>query len=70
MPWPMPAGGPRPWRGRPGVGIGQVTAISESTQSIGPEPLYRAALDSVAKAPVEPGTQEVQATVSVTFAIE
>jgi uncharacterized protein YggE len=53
-----------------GVGIGQVTAISESTQSIGPEPMYRASLDTVAKAPIEPGTQEVQATVSVTFAIE
>jgi uncharacterized protein YggE len=54
-----------------GVRLGSVTAISEGFGG-GPEPYYaeggaRLALD--AAAPIEPGTQDVQASVTVTFAI-
>ncbi|MBA2361801.1 MAG: SIMPL domain-containing protein [Actinobacteria bacterium] len=54
-----------------GVDVGRVTAISESLSG-GPE-IYegRVAMDSSAsKVPIEEGTQEIQASVSVTFAIE
>lgn len=56
--------------GAAGVGLGQVTSISESPQFVGPELAYRAAADSAAPVPIEKGTQEIQATVTVTFAIE
>ncbi len=54
-----------------GVQLGSVTAISEGFSG-GPEPYYaggaeRAVLDKAA--PIEPGTQDVQASVTVTFAI-
>ena len=53
-----------------GIQLGSVTAISEGVSG-GPEPYYaeggaRLALDS---APIEPGTQDIQASVTVTFAI-
>jgi uncharacterized protein len=51
-----------------GAEVGRVTAISE-TQQPGPE-VWRAMDTAVADAPIEKGTQEIQATVSVTFAIE
>jgi uncharacterized protein YggE len=56
-----------------GVGLGRVTAITEGYG--GPQPLMYAA-DVRAKAaearpvPIEPGTEDVQATVTVTFSIE
>ena len=55
-----------------GVSLGSVTAITEGFSGGGPEPYYaggaeRAVLDKAA--PIEPGTQDVQATVTVTFAI-
>jgi uncharacterized protein YggE len=53
-----------------GVQLGTVTAMTEGFNG-GLEPMYaygaaRVALD---KAPIEPGTQKIQATVTVTFAI-
>jgi uncharacterized protein len=53
-----------------GVHLGQVTAITEGFSG-GPEPYYadKLASTSAARAPIEPGTQDVQATVTVTFAI-
>ena len=54
-----------------GVQLGSVTAITEGFSG-GPQPYYaegaRLAMDSKA-APIAPGTQDVQATVTVTFAI-
>lgn len=53
-----------------GVRLGAVTAISETGAAI-PGPMELRALDAAATAPpIEKGTQEIQATVSVTFAIE
>jgi uncharacterized protein YggE len=53
-----------------GVRLGSVTAITEGSSG-GPEPYYAQARLAVADkaAPVEPGTQDVQASVTVTFAI-
>ena len=53
-----------------GVELGPVTAISESPQIVGPELAYRASDSAASAVPIEKGTQEIQATVSVTFAIE
>jgi uncharacterized protein YggE len=51
-----------------GVQLGPVTAIDEHGN--GPEPYYPVALaQRSADAPIEPGRQQVQATVRVTFAI-
>jgi uncharacterized protein YggE len=54
-----------------GVGLGRVTAIVEGFSG-GPEPLMapRASADVASSAPIRPGTEEIQATVTVTFAIE
>jgi uncharacterized protein YggE len=55
--------------GEAGASLGRVLRIEESpVVSGGPMPMeQRAAADS--STPVEPGTQEVQATVSVTFSL-
>jgi uncharacterized protein len=53
-----------------GVDLGAVIAMSESPQMVGPELAYRAADSAASSVPIEKGTQEIQATVSVTFAIE
>jgi uncharacterized protein YggE len=52
-----------------GVRLGRVTAMTEGFAG-GPQPYYEGAarLDK-ADAPIEPGTQDTQATVTVTFAI-
>ncbi len=53
-----------------GVGVGRVTAIVEGVQ---PGGFYesRTAVDgAAAEVPIEKGTEEIQATVTVTFAIE
>ena len=51
-----------------GVQLGRVTAVTENGNE--PEPYYPVALaKSSADAPIEPGRQQVQATVRVTFAI-
>jgi uncharacterized protein YggE len=50
-----------------GVKVGQVISISESSEPSGPIAYDTAALS--AGAPIEPGKQDVEATVSVTFAI-
>jgi uncharacterized protein len=51
-----------------GVQLGPVTAITENGNA--PEPYYPVALaQRSADAPIEPGRQQVQATVRVTFAI-
>jgi uncharacterized protein YggE len=50
-----------------GVSLGEVTAIVEGSQ---PQPFYATAERALdAKAPIEPGTEEVTAAVTVTFAI-
>ncbi len=54
-----------------GVRLGSVTAITEG-YSGGPQPYYAAGAERLAldkAAPIEPGTQDVQASVTVTFAI-
>jgi uncharacterized protein len=52
-----------------GVQLGRVTALTEGSSG-GPQPYYEGAM-RLAKtdAPIEPGTQDSQATVTVTFAI-
>lgn len=54
-----------------GVELGRVTAITEAPGG-GPVIMeaLRAKADVGAPAPIEPGTEEIQATVTVTFAIE
>ena len=53
-----------------GVELGPVTAITEGFSG-GPEPYFAADARLMAEkaVPIEPGTQDVQATVTVTFAI-
>jgi uncharacterized protein len=53
------------------VRLGPVTAIVEGFSG-GPEPMVagRASVDEAVGAPIEPGTEEIQASVTVTFAIE
>ena len=52
-----------------GVRLGRVTSITEGFSG-GPQPYYAAdARLAKAEAPIEPGTQDSQATVTVTFAI-
>src|ERR1051325_2766888 len=54
--------------GGAGASLGEARRIQESSQSPEPVPLYRtAALD--AATPIEPGTQEARATVTVTFSL-
>jgi uncharacterized protein YggE len=53
-----------------GVDLGVVIAMSESPQMVGPELAYRAGDSAASSVLIEKGTQEIQATVSVTFAIE
>ncbi|MGB2873927.1 MAG: SIMPL domain-containing protein [Gaiellaceae bacterium] len=51
------------------VSVGRVTRIVEGSAGA-PVPMYQSAMGAAAaRTPVEPGTQEVQATVTVTFAI-
>lgn len=54
-----------------GVGLGRVTAIVEGPSG-SPQPWMemRASADTASSAPIRPGTEEIQATVTVTFAIE
>jgi len=54
--------------GAAGVSLGRVTAIVEGGGS-GPMPVAMAAKAADATTPIEPGTQDVTAQVSVTFAI-
>jgi uncharacterized protein len=52
-----------------GVRLGDVTAMTEGFAG-GPQPYYESAARlAKADAPIEPGTQDTQATVTVTFAI-
>ncbi len=54
-----------------GVGVGHVTNVVEGDTSGGEPMVYGAAMRSAsAAAPIEPGTQEIQASVTVTFAID
>lgn len=48
-----------------GASLGEARRIEESAQAPEPVPLYRAALEKAT--PIEPGTQQAQATVTVTF---
>ena len=54
-----------------GVSLGGVVSVSESSASV-PGPYYygAAARDAAALTPVQPGTQDVQATVTVIFEID
>ena len=52
-----------------GVSLGRVTAITEGSSG-GAEPYYATDLRMAkADAPIEPGTQDIQASVTITFAI-
>ena len=53
-----------------GVGLGRVTAMVEGGGMPGPVVLEAAAARSPKDVPIQPGQEEVQATVTVTFAIE
>ncbi len=53
--------------GQAGATLGEVRRIEENAQAPEPVPLYRAALD--AATPIEPGTQQARATVTVTFSL-
>jgi uncharacterized protein YggE len=53
-----------------GVGLGQVTAIVESGGTPGPVMFEAAAARADKAVPIEPGQEEVQATVTLTFSIE
>lgn len=54
-----------------GVGVGEVTAIVEGSAG-GPEPYWaaRTVAEADKAVPIEPGTEDVQATVTITFSIE
>lgn len=55
--------------GAAGVGVGRVTNVVESAGEQ-PQPMYDSALRTAAQStPIEPGTQDVEAHVTVTFAI-
>jgi uncharacterized protein len=54
--------------GEAGASLGRVLRIEESPATSGPVPMYAAAMER-SPTPVEPGTQEVQATISVTFSL-
>jgi len=49
--------------------IGPVSSVSEQSTASPPQPLFGAASSTPAATPVEPGTQDVTADVSVTFRI-
>jgi uncharacterized protein YggE len=51
-----------------GASLGEVRRIEETSQAPEPVPLYRAALQDSAT-PIEPGTQQAHATVTVTFSL-
>ena len=51
-----------------GFGVGQVSSVTEETVSA-PVPVYEAAVAKSTATPIEPGTQDVTADVSVTFRI-
>jgi uncharacterized protein YggE len=51
-----------------GASLGEARRIEESTQAPEPVPLYRAAMLDAAT-PIEPGTQQARATVTVTFSL-
>jgi uncharacterized protein YggE len=48
-----------------GLTLGEITSMTEGAQASGPQPLYSAAKD--AAVPIEPGTQTVDAAVTVTY---
>jgi uncharacterized protein len=55
-----------------GVKVGRVTAVVEAADYVMPPPMpyaAEAARDSVASTPIEPGKQQIEASVSVTFTI-
>jgi uncharacterized protein YggE len=54
--------------GEAGASLGRVLRIEESPAASGPAPMYATAMER-SPTPVEPGTQEVQATISVTFSL-
>jgi uncharacterized protein len=54
--------------GEAGASLGRVLRIEESPAASGPVPMYATAMER-SPTPVEPGTQEVQATISVTFSL-
>jgi uncharacterized protein len=54
--------------GEAGVSLGRVLRIEESPVASGPVPMYARAMER-SPTPVEPGTEEVQATISVTFSL-
>jgi uncharacterized protein len=54
--------------GEAGASLGRVLRIEESPVASGPVPMYATAMER-SPTPVEPGTQEVQATISVTFSL-
>ena len=52
-----------------GFGVGQVSSVTEQAASGAPVPVYEAAAAKSDATPIEPGTQDVTADVTVTFRI-
>ena len=52
-----------------GFGVGQVSSVTEQAASGAPVPVYEAAAAKSNATPIEPGTQDVTADVTVTFRI-
>ena len=52
-----------------GFGVGQVSSVTEQAASGAPVPVYEAAAAKSSATPIEPGTQDVTADVTVTFRI-
>ena len=52
-----------------GFGVGQVSSVTEQASSDAPVPVYEAAAAKSNATPIEPGTQDVTADVTVTFRI-
>ena len=52
-----------------GFGVGQVSSVTEQAASGAPVPVYEAATAKSSATPIEPGTQDVTADVTVTFRI-
>jgi uncharacterized protein YggE len=52
-----------------GVSLGSVRSVVEGSAAPVPEPFTKAAGDTNASTPIEPGTQSIEATVTVEFAI-
>jgi uncharacterized protein YggE len=52
-----------------GVELGEIISVSESSQNAQPYPMARVAMDAMAAAPVQAGTQDITVDVSIVYAL-